>query len=276
MFISDSIKTEIVTVTPRLAKKLLEMNTRNRKISPGNLAKVTLQMQRDEWKLNGEAIKIAKDGRILDGQHRLMASINTDTTFETLIVYGLDDDTQVTMDTGKVRPLGTLLGMKGYKDGNTLAAIATAIIRSEQWSIRAAVSGGSNSFTITNQQVFERLELEPSIVDLPGLVKRHARIGIPGKTAGLLYYKFSEIDGEDAQDFFERLRSGADLERGHPVLTLRNTLSALKNNAKGQINQRHVAAITIKAWNKYRDGDSSSQLKFRVGGANPETFPEPH
>lgn len=276
MFISDTIKTDIITVTPRIAKQLLEMNTRNRKISPTNLAKVSLQMQRDEWQLNGEAIKVAKDGRILDGQHRLQAAVDTDTTFPTLIVYGLEENTQATMDTGTVRPLGTHLSLKGYKDSNSLAAIVTAIVRSEQWNINASVSGGSHSYTITNQQVFDRLEIEPSLTELPGLVKRLARIGLPGKTAGLLYYKFSEINGEDTQDFFDRLHTGAGLDRDHPVLTLRNTLISLKENAKGQANQRHVSAITIKAWNKYRDGEESRQLKFRVGGANPERFPEPH
>lgn len=276
MFISDTIKSEVITVTPHLANQLLEMNTRNRKISPTNLAKVSLQMQRGEWELNGEAIKVAKDGRILDGQHRLKAAVDTSTTFQTLIVYGLEDHTQATMDTGTPRPLSTLLSLRGYKNGNSLAAIVTAIIRSEQWSISAAVSGGSNKYVVTNQQVFERLELETSLADLPNLVTRVSRIGIPKKTGGLLYYKFSEIDGEDTQDFFDRLHSGAGLERGNPILVLRNSLASLKDNVKGEINQKHVAAITIKAWNKYRLGEELHQLKFRVGGANPERFPEPH
>lgn len=275
MFISDSIKTEIITVTPRLAKQLLAMNTRNRNISSTNLAKIALQMQRNEWRLNGEAIKVAKDGRILDGQHRLQAAVDTDTTFQTLIVYGLEEDTQASMDTGKSRPLGTLLTLKGYKEGNRLAAIVVAIIRAEQWGINAALSGGANAWPVTNQQAFDRLEIEPSLTELPRISKPLAREGLPGKTAGLLYYKFSEINGEDADDFFDRLHTGANMETGHPVLTLRNTLYALKQNARGERNQRYLGALTIKAWNKYRNGEEVRQLKFRVGGANPERFPEP-
>ena len=274
MFISDSIKTEVVTVTPERAQQLLEQNKSNRRVSAKNLEKVEAIMSRGEWRLNGEAIKVSTAGRVLDGQHRLMASVNTGTTFQTLIVYGLTDETQETMDSGKSRTLSDILSLRGYKNTHSTAAIVTAIIRSENYGLKAAVTSGTQAKPVTNQQAIHRLETEPALADLYKLVQGLGRVGLQGKIAGLLYYKFSEIDAEDTEFFFEQLKSGAGLERNHPILALRSLLLNLKS-AIGTANSTYVTAVTIKAWNKYRAGEECVQLKFRVGGANPESFPEP-
>lgn len=274
MYISDSIKTEVVTVTPERAQQLLEQNKNNRRVSAKNLEKVEAIMSRGEWRLNGEAIKISTNGRILDGQHRLMASVNTGTTFQTLIVYGLTDETQETMDSGKSRTLADILSLRGYKSTHSLAAIVTAIIRSEIYGIKAAVSSGTAARPVTNQQAIRRIETEPTVVDLFNQVSGVTKVGLQGKIAGMLYYKFSEIDSDDTQFFFERLASGAGLERNHPILALRALLLRIKSES-GTVNSTYVTAVTIKAWNKFRAGEDCSQLKFRVGGASPETFPEP-
>jgi hypothetical protein len=276
LFISDTIKTDVITVTPRLAKQLLEQNTSNRKVSGVNLERVKASMLRNEWVLNGEAIKIAKNGRILDGQHRLHASVETDTTFPTLIVYGLDDIAQDTMDTGKRRTLSDVLQIAGYKNTTNLASIVQSIIRSERHSIRHATTNSATKYPVTNRQAIDRLEREPSLEDLPGIVRGTTKYGMTVRVAGLLFYVFSKIDAEDAQDFFEKFESGAGLERGNPILTLRNQLLTMKQEARGAVNPSYMAALIIKAWNKYRDGESAHMLKFRVGGANPERFPEPH
>lgn len=275
MFISNSIKTDVITVTPRLARQLLEQNTGNRKISPANLSKVKTVMERGEWELNGEAIKIAQDGRVLDGQHRLRASVDTDTTFETLIVYGLEGDAQETMDSGKSRTLADILSIRGYKSTSATAAIALAVIRAEQWSIRAAVSGGANSYVVTNRQALDRLALEPTLADIPSIISPARKVGLSGKTIGLLYYIFSSIDPEDADHFVAHLASGAGMDRGNPILTLRNLLIQIKTDARGEANQTYTAAVVIKTWNKFRAGQAASQIRFRAGGAKPEPFPEP-
>lgn len=276
MFISESIKTDVITVTPRLAKQLLNQNRKNRTLSATDLAKIKESMVRGEWELNGEAIKIAKDGCILDGQHRLIASAETDTTFETLIVYGLENETQETMDTGKPRTVANILSMRGYTKTNILAAFVTAVIRSERWGIRGAVASGNNRLTVTPKQVTDRLTEEPELVNVTHIVRPVAKIGLTGKVAGLLYYEFSKISHEDTEYFFNKLASGEALERGNPILTLRNTLIAIKSDSAARaLDQAYIAALAIKAWNKYRAGQQLSRLSFRMGGANPESFPEP-
>lgn len=273
MFISNSIKTEPATITPEIAEKLLAQNSSNRKVSQRNLDVIKESMSRGEWVLNGEAIKVDRKGKVLDGQHRLMACLETGTTFKTLVVYGLPDAAQDSMDTGKSRTLADVLSIRGYKNAAALAAIVVAIMRAERWGIRAgAINQRGNPITI--KQAMARIEVEPDLTELPTIVMQHPRVGISSRTAGLLYYVLTGIDPDDAQYFFDKLLTGEGLERGNPILTLRNQLINLKSE-RGQKKQDYIAALAIKAWNKFRDGEKSSVLRFTPGGANPEAYPEP-
>lgn len=275
MFISDTIKSEIVTITPETASRLLEQNTGNRKVSKANYNLVTEAMAKGEWELNGEAIKIATDGRILDGQHRLMAAANNDLSFQTLIVYGLRGETQDTMDTGKSRSATDVLSINGYQNAQTLAAVTTGIIRDERWGLKMATSR-SYSCPVTPKQVLARVEQEPSLGELVQFcLKLRSKVPISAKNAGVLFYRFSKIDVEDAEFFFDKLASGENLERGNPILTLRELLFNLATNQKGITDQSYISAVTIKAWNKFRAGTPCFVLRYSPGGAKPESFPEP-
>lgn len=244
-------------------------------MSKANYAKILEAMSSGEWELNGEAIKIARTGRILDGQHRLMVAAENDFTFQTLVVYGLEDDVQDTMDTGKARSVADVLAIAGYANSVSLASIVTGIIRKERYGLRAAVYDGSSSYQVTARQTLNRVEQEPSLTELPNLAYQMRKSGLNGKLSGILYYTFSDIDQEDADYFFTKLETGESLERNDPILVLRELLLNLKSSVKGQVKTGYVAAVTIKAWNKFRSGEQISQLKFRPGGANPEHFPEP-
>lgn len=276
MFISNTIKTDIVTITPQLAAQLLEQNTGNRKVSKANYNRVLEAMSKGEWELNGEAIKIARDGHILDGQHRLLVAAENDLTFQTLVVYGLPDQTQDTMDTGKSRTASDVLAINGYPSTNNLASIVAGIIRDERWGLKPATASGNAGGPVTPKQVLARVQQEPSLVELMHMaVKIRNKTALSGKLAGILYYHFSKIDQQDTDYFFDRLANGDGLERGNPILTLRETLFSLKENTKGIRNSQYIAALVIKAWNKYRRGESCSILRYTPGGAKPEGFPEP-
>ena len=275
MFISNTIKTEVVTITPEMARKLLEQNTRNRKVSNANYATVYEAMTSGEWELNGEAIKIARDGKILDGQHRLLVCAENETPFQTLIVYGLESATQDTMDTGKSRTAADVLAIEGYPSASNLATITLGVIRSERWGLRAATYGSSTAYPVTPRQVLARVKEDPNLVDLSRYAASIRKCGLSAKIAGVLYYHFSKIDADDAQFFFDTLRDGDGLVRGNPIHTLREHLLALRDNQRGKLNSTYMAAVVIKAWNKYRLGEECKQLRFRPGGANPEKFPEP-
>src|SRR5690625_1412976 len=119
---SKHIKHETVVITAEKATILLGSNTHNRSISKSNLRSIKNSLLRGEGKFNGEAIKIAADGTILDGQHRLLACKETGISFKTLLITGLPADIQHTMDSGKTRSHGDVLKLAGYTNSIKLAA----------------------------------------------------------------------------------------------------------------------------------------------------------
>src|SRR5688572_16689807 len=62
---------EVVTVSPALAILLLDRNSGNRRISDVNLDRIKRDIMASRFAFNGEAIVVSKDGRLIDGQHRL-------------------------------------------------------------------------------------------------------------------------------------------------------------------------------------------------------------
>ena len=274
MFTTDSIKSEVITVTPAIAEQLLAKNTNNRKVSAIGVAKIKRSLARGEWKLNGEAVKVSQDGRVLDGQHRLIACVESGIPFQTLIITGLPDDVQSTLDTGKSRSIADVLALRGVSNANHVAATVAAVIRIEQYGLRSAFATSSRT-PVSAAEAVARLESEPTLEDLSKDTVKLGRVGLPARIASALYYVFSGISVEDTDYFFRKLYEGDDLVYSDPILTLRNTLLSTKDTARGDRNPVWIAAVTIKAWNKYRSGEPLSLIKWNPGGANPEKFPEP-
>lgn len=275
---TTALHTQIVEITPKKAAALLKKNTGNRNVSERLVSRLKLSIERDEWVLNGEAIKIATNGTILDGQHRLHACVEAGKPFTTLLITGLPVEAQDTMDTGKSRNLGDILKIRKERSVHELAAIITAIIRAEKWGLQTPFrNGGGSAYALTNRECLERLQAEPTLREVAQLGTRYRRAGLTGRMAGTLYYFLSKISPDDAHFFFERLLSGADLPADSSILVLRRWLQTNSVEAKSTAwrNQYYVAAITIKAWNKFREGLPVKGLSFRAGGANPEPFPQP-
>ena len=214
----EKITAKVETITPEIAKTMLGENVNNRRISRDNVNLFAREIRNGEWRFNGEAIKFGKDGRLLDGQHRLLAVIAADKPLTTLVIRGLEDETQQTMDSGKTRTLGDVLA-------------ASRAFRSQSGDMLTSSMFAS------------------------------------------LWWTFAHIDTDAANRFFTSLASGANLQADDPILILRNTLMAQPHKAgrSTRDNRVRIAALTIKAWNKWRKGKPLRQLKFSAG----ESFPTP-
>ena len=104
---------KLVTITPEMAEIMLEKNIANRKVNQANVNRIAADMATGNYKVNGETIKISPNGEILDGQHRLLASVKSGMPFQTYIVYNVGRDTIGTIDMGKGRSVADSLNVMG-------------------------------------------------------------------------------------------------------------------------------------------------------------------
>ncbi len=105
------MKAEIMTVTPEMAKEFLKGNTINRTVSNSAIERYALDMKNGNWGLGGNGISISKDGRLLDGQHRLLAIIRANVSVDMLVCSDVDTGMN-DFDTGRRRGLADIYKLK--------------------------------------------------------------------------------------------------------------------------------------------------------------------
>lgn len=265
-------------LTPELAAELLRANDHNRRLDPRNLRKLLGALQRGEWQFNGDAIRVAVDGSLLDGQHRCELAVRSGATLPVLVVRGLAPESQLTMDENRIRRLSDALDIRGERNTKTLAALIRALMVGEVHGIETALSRGSlQSEAVSKSAAMGWLNANPWVTDLAHSVAPITR-GTPLTigTAGLLVMAMRDVDREDAEFFWARVLDGVNLAEDSPIYALRGVYKREQESAQANRDQRFFAAVTIKAWNFYRDGEVIQQLRFRRGGAAPESFPTAH
>lgn len=264
--------TDVVTITPAVAQRWLEeMNPENRPVSWRHVNAYAEAMLRGEWHLNGEAIKMS-DSRLIDGQHRLAAIVKAGIPVEMLVVYGLDDSTFTTVDTGKRRSFSDLLAIRGYRDRHALAVLVSLVTRHEVNHDLRKTHGVHFSY----QQLEATLERHPGLPDMvAGAQQTRKRLGMMPGPASYLYWLFGLIDAQDRNAFFHQLQTGSGLATDSAVRLYRERLINDGSKGTGRLTNYDQIALGIKAWNHYRGGTPCRQLVWRSGGSQPETWPEP-
>jgi len=121
--------TRVVEIEPRDAQAILDNAGSNRKLNPKTVERYAAIMKAGAWDLNGETIKVDKDGKLIDGQHRLAACVVAGVPFTTVVVHGLaSDEAFLTVDVGVKRSVRSYLEYKGYTYTSLLAATCKRIL----------------------------------------------------------------------------------------------------------------------------------------------------
>jgi hypothetical protein len=269
----EGVGVQIVDVDPATARLWLERNPKNRDLRAKEASKYAFDMRNGDWQFTGEPIIFDDDGNLIDGQHRLLGLIEAEVTLPFLVVRGVSDTAQDDIDSGIPRKFADVLKIAGEPNSNALAAITRKVYEWDQ-GVRMSTGKVKGNFA-TNRQLGRCLERYPELRDIARDAKRVAGgCGLPTSAVGLLMYAFSRIDHEDSTFFFDRLADGQGLTEGDPIYRLREKITS-ERNVRGTTPYRFLVAITIKAWNAYREGTPVHRLQWRMGGANPEPFPEP-
>lgn len=256
------------------ASEYLSTNQRNRKPTESQMMNIQRALKNDEWCLNGATIVFDSQGELSDGQHRLAAVARTGIPILTLVVRGVEPlVAQDTTDNTRKRTLASQLQMRGENNYKSLASAINAY-----WQLtNIGAVGPSSGHYPTPTSGLRFLERHPNIrhsVSLANRVKERP-VKYPAGLAGALHYAFAEKSPDDADAFWMRLADGSGLTTGDPLFALRERMisDATRGASVQGMGTRYRAAITIKAWNAWMNGDELKLLKWRPGGANPEAFP---
>lgn len=105
----------VLQISPEAATKLLEGNTRNRKINKNAIKRYSALMSEGLWKAGNDAICVAPDGTLLNGQHRLSAVIDSGVSVEMLVRTDVDPEEIKAMDQGTKRIGADIVTLTGHQ-----------------------------------------------------------------------------------------------------------------------------------------------------------------
>lgn len=265
------IRAAIIVISPALAELLLQFNTKNRNQKINAIKRYADDMCRDQWKLTGEPIIFGITGRLINGQNRLVACVQSGHSFETLVLRNVPDEHISQMDSGAMRKVSDALTLRGHISATCITAAAGWIWRYEQGILR----GGNNGATVA--QVDEVIDAYP---ELPAIAtwstsKNQEWRGLGGPSIHAAFLCIGKtVNNDDSIRFWERLADGSELSKQSPMLLYRQLYLNNSTKKARQFSNVTMAATLIKAWNAYVNKLPMNQLSWKGYSDNkPEQFP---
>ena len=112
----EGIDYSLEFITPEKAQFYLEKNfENNRKISTNNLEELKREMKNSRFILSDSAICFDVDGTLVNGQHRLLAVVQTGMTQPFLVVKNMPSKSKQIMDVGKSRCMSDRITVSGVR-----------------------------------------------------------------------------------------------------------------------------------------------------------------
>ena len=248
---------EIVTITPEIAARLLETNADNRRINQAQVNQIAKDILSKKWVMNGETIIVDKEGHLIDGQHRLWGVVEAQESIQSLMVFGLTRDSRFTVDMGRQRKVGDYIHMTRAPNSTRAAAIARLWLDFEnnRYAKRAPATE-----TATKQDVLafwhdheKQIQYALEAIGSVGFIVRTGS-ATPCCTAyGVLAARH---DVESVEYFFHGVTTGTRLEASDPRYWLRDRIELLRRD--GERNWVYLEAI-LRYWNAWREGKKLSR-----------------
>jgi hypothetical protein len=265
----SKVETKAGKLTPALAASLLERNCSNRPMRRTHARRLAEAIERGEWMLNGESVKVSTSGQLLDGQHRCQAVVDSGVTIDTIFVSNLDDVVFKTIDRGVGRTTADSLHIE--KEPNSTVLAAALRLLHIYYRTDNPYNGNAEHNPTTSQQ-FELLAQCPSLrqsaswAASTSWVKKYVNASL----GAFCHFVFFQADAKAAKRFFAELESGVGLEAGSPVLALRDRLTDMQASKNNKLSKTYKAALIFKAFRLFRDGASIKFLRVRTEGEAPE------
>jgi hypothetical protein len=254
-----NIIAEVIRITPTDAAAWLRCNRNNRPVRKRHVEFLASEIIAGNWQVNGQAIVIAEDEQILDGQHRLLAIIEAGQSIQSLVVYGITPEAFKTIDTGAVRTGADALCLHFHDTPpNMIKAVAAAV----QWCIRLENHSLHYRTHTSNTDVIAYVKAHMRLLQCAETLSGYPRTArpLPWSTCTALYEMFSRKHEAMADKFMQRFCTGEEIVRTDPEYILRGAfIRDAERVAKFPLATR--VHMVIKGWNWLRRGNTEANAR---------------
>jgi hypothetical protein len=257
----------VIEITPDIAKTFLENNVINREIGWYHVAALQQQMEDGKWEDKiGSYIRFDWYGRLIDGQHRLLACVNSGKSFNTRVIEGLDPQNAEIVDTNRVRNGFDAVAMRQKSRSEDVRrfskAVATAAMLVKAHDTEESIYAQMRTKVAT--EVADAVDTYPELFESAEKTKSVQGV-LAHSIAIALHFLFSRTKScaKIADEFFEKVGTGVNCPAKDPALTLRNKLLSYRTG-KTKMERNYAIASVIKAWESYTKGSILSKIVLNI------------
>jgi hypothetical protein len=251
-------------ITPTVAVDLLARNTHNRAKKQLRIDAYAKAMLAGRWNPDSSDIKFDVNGVLIDGQNRLVACIQADVPFPTLVRTGLDPESFKNVDTGAGRSIGDVFRIAGVSDYHNVAAAVSLRARYE-----ALVNAGQTilekRLPLDRDEATAYLAEHPMVqeMSLPGMALYRIAPGIQRSVwiAGLSM--FAEVDEAETRRLAGQFIAGEPVPQLVSLMRYAMATQTPKQQERAvklkNAGLRHLTAF-VMTWNAVRKNEDLPRI----------------
>ena len=268
-------KTDYVAITPDLAEKWLERNRQNRRVRTDRVDRYAELMSGGDWLVSPDAIAFDHQGRLINGQHRLKAIVQSGETVQALVAWNLPPDAFKIADVGVKRTGGDVLRIEGFRNPEELAAVCRLVALWQQDRLKEC-----NEYeTVENSTIVEIAKT--CSPELQGLVKKaneNKLAGVhgsemPRSLTTFVRWAYRQAHTEEIEEFY----AGLINQEG---FMLRKWAETIPQEALGETDEpdsytNPVKLLRSRCRSSFENYSRSRKLGFLIKAANAYCQREP-
>ncbi len=246
-----------VSVTPKMAADWLEqMNSKNRGLRSGTVARHAADMQAGRWVVSHQGIAFDEEGVISSGQHRLHACGRADVPMETLIFLNCPLAERKVIDQGALRNVRDIAAL-GHGDPCTTDEVSAA--RAMFYGIDI---GATKRADMTPQEVYEFIvQHRKAIRFVLQAIEKKVKGITTATVIGNLCRAYYRMDREDLRHFIEVLVSGiCQRKRDEVIIKLRERLRTGEQDMRSRDARNRSYGLTAAALLAYQSNEQPERL----------------
>lgn len=268
--VANKPSSSILFITPEMAARWLDKNTRNRKVRAKTVAAYARDMAAGNWLMTGEPIQFDTNGVLLNGQHRLHAVVKSGATVAIVVHRNIDPAAQSVMDTGRKRTASDDLSIKGESHTALLAAAARLAL-----GVESGGPGDVGRYEATHSEIETYIERNPGLRYACEFAQQVARKSdCPPAVVAYTFHEMSKIDSFEAARFWMAASEKVGLAEGDPVIALTNRFAEARR-VRERLSKRIYLSLIYRAWNARRAGKTMRFIRVNSPAGGLVPIPEP-
>lgn len=263
------------TVSPAEAKAILLAMPPQRPLSPANVRYFRELILAKRFKITHQGIAFDKDGKLLDGMHRLTACAEADAAICVQVTFNMDREVFDALDRGRARSQADDLVC-----GSIVQTPSEANIMSSASKILWLLDNGKVPWAHPLRHEFmmpdmrKVIERHPFVFDCASFVYRNQKAwrGIGMGPATALYTKFREASWASADEFMKQVALGEYIGSGDPAYAFREFKKFMGSASGIRVRAAGMIALT-RCWNAFVEGRRLTKVASAMRSDSDANFP---